>query len=383
MDLVTPLVVPAILALFVVVTVVLSLREQKAVAAAFLRRWERLREGLGLACADETGAFAGRGYRLSGTRAGRAVEVRFHVAGKQAWTDQSQALPASSAGVVLALTTPTVQPDFGWTIVRVQVAAPLPAGLRLRHESAGSEALRYLGIEDAQLGDTWLDSHLHVSVDDLAGARALAATEPGNSALRRLAGREGMVLEDGWLDARVAGERPQDVEALLEEVGTVADELEQAVLGRLSALARRRGLALEGQPATGAAGVVSGLQVAARIQPEGTWLTVALPESAPAGLRIAEEAPRDSGAGHVVALANPLLSRVIDVRAVDLAAAARVLASDQATEDVLAVVKAHPGAMVSSGRVVVPLPGAVDAAALDEVLTDAVRLARRLGGAST
>ena len=128
-----------------------------------------------------------------------------------------------------------------------------------------------------------------------------------------------------------------------------------------------------------AQGQREGLRFAACLTASGGRVTVGLPAAAPAGLAIVA-ADRPDPDGLPVALADPILGRLVTVRASEPVEAAAAF-SGATTEAVLGVVRGHPGARLSDGEIVVPVPDAHDPEALRRALEDALALARsiRLG----
>ena len=341
---------------------------RKAMSERMADPWRRAAGPLDLQV-QAGGSLTTRWVRLVGEHRGRAVRGHFHIAGNLAYME------GVDAGHWMASGGAHQQP-YGVTRVSVAVATALPRGLHLRPETAGSETLRYLGVQDVQLGDAALDSALHVSCDQPERLRALLATAPGERALQALARTPGLSLAEGAVRLDVEGECPERLGALLGSASRVAADLEAASRAGIEGLASAMGLVRRGDVVEGER---EGLRFAACLTASGGRVTVGLPAAAPAGLAIVA-ADRPDPDGLPVALADPILGRLVTVRASEPVEAAAAF-SGATTEAVLGVVRGHPGARLSDGEIVVPVPDAHDPEALRRALEDALALARsiRLG----
>ncbi len=268
------------------------------------------------------------------------------------------------------------QPPETRVEVRVRLRAPLLAGVALTRESAGTEALRYAGVEDVTLGDAAIDGMLHAATD--AGMRpalvSFAGTEAGRAALTALARDPEVELRRGWLVHARAGGDPGGLSGRVEEVTALADRLDEAVLGGVHAVAAARRLGITATDAGWCArGDVDGRPVELTLARTGPRLLVSLGDHAPDGLVLDR---RDRGGdGTLVPLVNPVLGRLVTARATAPDRAARALAPEAATEAVLAVVEGRPGSVVRDGRIMVALGAAPSATEIEAALAEALALA--------
>lgn len=340
-------------------------RRRKGLAERMAWPWQDHAEPLGFTVLAG-GSLASRWVRLEGEHRGRPARGHFHIAGNLAYIE------GAGAAEVMVVSSASKQP-YGMTRVSVEVAAPLPLGLHLRQETAGSETLRYLGVQDVQLGDAMLDSALHVSCGEPERIRALAETAAGRRALGALARRPGLSVHEGRVRCDAEGERPERLVELLDEATSVAADLESAVRVGLDGFAAGLGLA---RVEDRVSGECDGLRFEAMLKAAHGVVVVWLPEGAPAGLCIVHADAPEPG-GRPVPLANPILGRLVAVRASDPASAAGAL-DEQATEAVLAVIRGHEGARVERGEVVLPVRAVHDPGAFSAALGDALALARSL-----
>ena len=338
---------------------------RKTTARRRAEPWRLLAEPLGFNV-DVGGWFASWWVRLEGQYAGRAASGHFHIAGNLSYIDDVNSRD------LLAVYSASQQ-ALGMSRVSVAVAAPLPRGLHLRPETAGSETLRYMGVQDVQIGESSLDSALHVSCDQPERLRALAATEAGQRALRTLAANPALSVYRGQVRCDAEGERPERLVAMLEAASGVAVDLEAAVRLGLVGFAESLGLPASGNRVEGER---DGIRFSAELHPGRGRLVVALPLGAPEGLCIVRAGAPDPG-GHPVPLANPILGRLVMVRAQVPGVAARAL-DEQATQAVLAVVRGHEGARVEDGAITIPVDDVHDANAFAAALEDGLALARSL-----
>lgn len=321
---------------------------------------------------SETSGWNHRGYDLSGERPDRAVRVAFAIRGKHAWPPWS-ALPGAG------LPGPGDDPFYpGFTTVRVPVRASLPTALSISHETTAGEALRYVGLQDLQLGHPDLDSALRVATGRPAATVDLAQHPAARRGLDAIARTEGMRLDEGWIEIRMRGERAAEVDALLEQASAVARDLETAANSGMLGAAAQLGLDVEARP-TGPplTGAIDGIDVEVAAVAGGARLRATLPDTAPAGLRV--DAPgRAPVEGALVRIPNPVLARAIQITA-DEPAAAAARFTDAVTEAVLSVVRGHDRAHIRDGRVEVRLEGPQDPDALATLVRELAGLARALG----
>jgi hypothetical protein len=339
---------------------------RKTTAQRMAEPWRLGAEPLGFKV-DAGGSFTSRWVRLAGRHDGRAASGHFHIAGNLAYIDGVQ------AGDLLAVYTASQQ-AYGMTRVSVDVGAPLPHGLHVRPESAASETLRYMGVQDVQLGDAGLDSALHVSCDQPDRLRALAATEAGRRALGTMVRNPGLSVYRGQVRCDAEGEHPERLVALLDAASGVAADLEAAVRLGLDGVARELGLSRSGDRVDGGR---DGIRFSLVLGPDRGRVVVALPVGAPEGLCIVRAGAPDPG-GHAVPLANPILGRLVMVRAAAPEEATAAL-DERATEAVLAVVRGHEGARVEAGEITLPVEAVHAPAAFLAALEDGLALARSLG----
>jgi hypothetical protein len=201
----------------------------------------------------------------------------------------------------------------------------------------------------------------------------MVGTEAGARAMQLLACKPGLSVEGGAVHMEQEGEVPEALPGMLRTLATLAADLEGAMRVGLDALAARRGHPLKGDTVEGHH---EGLPWLARVASHGGEVRVDLVDGGPRHLSIV--AP-DAAAplGVPVTLPNPILGRLVQIRAADPAAVAALL-DEEATEAVLAVVRGHPGARVQDGEVFVPVGEVFDPEAFAAALDDALRLARAL-----
>lgn len=338
---------------------------RKRSAEAMAEAWREAAAPLGLAV-RAGGGLSSRWVRLRGEHAGRAVRAHFAISGNAAYASRFDV----EAWGGLGNTGPN---HLGITEVSVQVGAPLPAGLHIRQESAASETLRYMGIQDVQLGDEALDSALHVSCDAPERLRQLVGTPAGLRAVQLLARTPGLSIRKGAVHQESEAERPEALAGTLRALAALCQDLEAAMRGGLSGLAGARAGVVEGEAVVGTTG---GISWRAAISASGGEVRVQLVDGGPAGLCIVPPGG-DPPEGRPVSLPNPILGRLVTIRAADPDEVVARL-DEAATEAVLAVVRGHAGARVVDGAVVVPVDDVFDPDAFAGALDDALRLAMAL-----
>ena len=193
------------------------------------------RPGLAL---DADHGWRRRGYRLSGERDGWPVQVALHL--RRPHVAPVGAAAVSEMGLPSRADTHVVPP--GETRVSAPVRAALPQQLSVRQETSATETLRYLGLQDLQIGDAALDPALLFSSGQPAAPVALAQHPAARRAFGAIAAHEGLELRDGRVTLRRSGERVAELEGLLDLVRSVAQDLAAACHGALLAVARQEGL---------------------------------------------------------------------------------------------------------------------------------------------
>jgi hypothetical protein len=340
------------------------------------KSWLELSQRLHLRAHVEGGwmsqTISSESYALSGRVASRQVHLTFQDQSEDQHPDLGSRDPQAALGEVC----------WGRTAARVDVGVDLPDGLEIGHETAGSEALRYLGAEDAKVGHPSLDAVLRVACDDEPGLQALFAHPTVQSAFRdHFCPWPGSSLCGQTLELARSGESPEVAERLLQSALALAAALEAAVAEALQAAVASRGLVLGHAPVGGrwfATGSVEGLAVQVSASGRDTEVRVALPLHAPLGLVVLTAPSSELMVGDPVRLQNPMLSRFLHVWAYDAEAAAEAFVDDL-TEPLLSLLKGHPGTRLADGELFVPMPACPSNEELGEVIDDAVALACGLG----
>jgi hypothetical protein len=240
-----------------------------------------------------------------------------------------------------------------YTVLRLDLNAPGPEGLRISREGLGDQLGKLLGGQDIEVGDPALDRQLRVKGADPQAVREVATPAVLQATLAMNARLDGHCrVEDGQviLEARGMLLRPR-LDRLLEEGIELAGQWRAAFLEPWLAVTRRWRLTHRSEGSVHSLeGEVGPLLLSVRVDPRvergpKTRIRLSLPEPLPGGLGLrARPAGQREGAG--IGLGDPVLDSLLAATARDAERARRFIREADPGEDLhgklLAVLHAWP-----------------------------------------
>lgn len=256
-----------------------------------------------------------------------------------------------------------------WTRVAITPPIALPDDLTIGKEDMLSGLGKMIGVTDVEVGVPAVDERLKIHTRHEQDAQVWLGSPAGATAAIQMMGAS-CEVRDGRVLVRRKGMLGADVVELYERAVAIARQLAHSRAAPWRATAAQTGLDLVEQPFSWyLTGHMEGVTVDVLGQPASarTTITVPMPPGLPPGLHITRGTSD---------LGDVLLDRMVDARGADREALRSLLAQDGIREDLLAVVHAHPGSVVTADTIVVELPAFSDPE-LPTHIHDAVTLARR------
>jgi hypothetical protein len=276
----------------------------------------------------------------------------------------------NDVGVVLdVLTKKQGKSTVHYTRATARTRVAMPDRMELHREDVGTFVSQMFGGQDIEIGDERLDELWRVRGRVRSDVVSLLQDSDAKLVCETLAEHRLNHMQPNQVVLHSEGRlKEEGAEALLERAAELAQRLTDARLRPWREASERCGMTMElSHDEVTLQGDIEGFTVHIRgdLKQGSTVVRVRCAPGLPAGLLVTE----GEGGG----LGDPILDRMVQVQAQNLADARPILLDEHVHGDLLAVVHAYPGSSLTQDHIDMALPWATSSALLDRI-DDAVKL---------